>query len=180
MADEGLDIDRLNTVILATPKINIIQAVGRVMRKVLQHGDIKPLIIDIQDEYSVFKNQGSKRIKQYLDSKYNINTYYLEKDKLISYRDYKKKECNFTDAELDEYLDKDCDYDANWDSILDIDKVNKEDTNTLDNIEKVFNIEHIKNSTLSDFENSDSEDEVDDKEEIIEKPNFNSFLFDSD
>ena len=31
MAEEGLDIDSLNTLILATPKTNIIQSIGRIM-----------------------------------------------------------------------------------------------------------------------------------------------------
>ena len=45
MAAEALDIKTLTTLILATPKSDIVQAVGRIMRQT--HS--QPLIIDIQD-----------------------------------------------------------------------------------------------------------------------------------
>lgn len=54
MAEEGLDIEGLNTLVLATPKKNIIQSIGRIMRKPLEEGDITPLIVDIHDELSAF------------------------------------------------------------------------------------------------------------------------------
>ncbi len=105
MAHEGLDIDRLNTVILATPKKNIIQSVGRIMRRILKKGDIKPIIIDFSDELSIFKSQGEKRLKDYNESKYKVNMYYIDKDKFISYKDYLKKFKNFDDNEINEYLE---------------------------------------------------------------------------
>ena len=51
MASEGLDIKTLTTLILATPKTDIEQAVGRIMR--VKHNS--PLIIDIIDSHDIFK-----------------------------------------------------------------------------------------------------------------------------
>lgn len=100
MAHEGLDIDRLNTVILSTPKKNIIQSVGRVMRKVLQNGDIRPLIIDIADELSIFNSHNKIREKDYKSNKYIINTYYAENSTLLSQKDYLLKYKKFTEDDL--------------------------------------------------------------------------------
>ena len=58
MTSEGFDNPILNTLIFATPKTNIEQSVGRILRKV---HDIDPIIIDIVDNYSLFKVQGYQR-----------------------------------------------------------------------------------------------------------------------
>lgn len=84
LAKEGLDIDRLNTIILATPQKDVIQAVGRILRKVLQTGDIRPLIIDIADTLSMFPSQLKKREDFYTKSKYIQHYYYAHEGKLIS------------------------------------------------------------------------------------------------
>lgn len=57
MTREGLDIGKLNTLIMATPTSDIVQVVGRVTRR----PSVTPLIIDIIDTYSVFQNQAKKR-----------------------------------------------------------------------------------------------------------------------
>jgi superfamily II DNA or RNA helicase len=88
MAHEGLDIERLNTIILATPKKDVVQAVGRILRKVLQNGDIRPLIIDFVDNLSIFKNQAIVREKFYTKSKYVQHYYYALEKELISPRKY--------------------------------------------------------------------------------------------
>jgi superfamily II DNA or RNA helicase len=84
MAQEGLDIDRLNTVILATPKKDVIQAVGRILRKILTIGDIRPLVIDIKDNLGVFMNHGKVREKFYVQSKYNIEYAYINDGTFMS------------------------------------------------------------------------------------------------
>lgn len=48
MASEGFDAPRLNTLILASPKSDVKQACGRILRRV--HKDVVPLIVDIIDE----------------------------------------------------------------------------------------------------------------------------------
>ena len=45
--------------IMASPKSDIIQTIGRIMRQ--KHENLNPKIIDIVDNFSVFKNQGKKR-----------------------------------------------------------------------------------------------------------------------
>lgn len=70
MANEGLDIKSLNGLVIASPKSDIIQTVGRILR---QKHDINPLIIDIVDQFSVFNNQGKKRFEFYRKNKYQIS-----------------------------------------------------------------------------------------------------------
>lgn len=83
MAEEGLDISHLNTIVFASPKKNIIQAVGRVMRNVLKNGDVRPLVIDFYDILSIYNSQMNKRMIQYVNNKYEIEEYYLEDDKIL-------------------------------------------------------------------------------------------------
>lgn len=47
LAQEGLDIPELDTLVLATPACDVTQAVGRILRE--SEGKMAPLIIDIQD-----------------------------------------------------------------------------------------------------------------------------------
>tara|TARA_B110000211_G_scaffold79506_1_gene93239 strand:- start:1042 stop:2469 length:1428 start_codon:yes stop_codon:yes gene_type:complete len=74
IAREALDIKSLNTLILATPKSNIVQAVGRILRK--KQG--KHLIVDIVDNFSIFGNQGYKRMNYYKKKDYNISTFEVD------------------------------------------------------------------------------------------------------
>jgi superfamily II DNA or RNA helicase len=68
MAAEGLDIKTLSTLILATPKTDVVQAVGRILR--VKHE--RPLIIDIVDSHDMFKKQWYKRRAFYLKCKYRV------------------------------------------------------------------------------------------------------------
>ena len=68
MASEGLDIKTLTTLVLATPKTDIEQAVGRIMR--INHSN--PLIIDIIDQHELFKKQWAKRRLFYQKNNYSI------------------------------------------------------------------------------------------------------------
>lgn len=91
MAKEGLDIERLNTVILATSQKDVIQSVGRIMRKILQNGDTKPLIIDLSDDTSIFINHSKIRKSYYTKCEYTIENYYICDNKCMSHEDYKNK-----------------------------------------------------------------------------------------
>ena len=89
MANEGLDIPALNTLILASPKSDIIQATGRILRK--DHIDIKPLIIDYVDNFSMFAGQARKRYKYFQGKKYNItNIEITDQGDIISKSEYKQ------------------------------------------------------------------------------------------
>lgn len=88
MAAEGLDIDGLNTLVLATPKKDIIQSIGRIMRKPIEERDVDPLVIDIIDDLSLFASWGSNRKKYYESKKYTTELYHAIDDKCISVMDY--------------------------------------------------------------------------------------------
>jgi hypothetical protein len=68
MAAEGMDIPALNTLVLASPKSDVEQAVGRIMR--VQHGRSgpAPLVIDVADTFSVFRSQFARRLRFYASS----------------------------------------------------------------------------------------------------------------
>jgi superfamily II DNA or RNA helicase len=65
IASVGFDHPKLNTLVFATPRSNITQAIGRIYRKV---HEISPMIIDIVDTYSVFPYQYKKRKVIYKNS----------------------------------------------------------------------------------------------------------------
>ena len=69
MTREGLDIPALNTLVLASPLGDVVQASGRIMRRAT---DTPPLIIDIADAFSVFQGQTRKRKTFYDRSKFKI------------------------------------------------------------------------------------------------------------
>lgn len=65
MVNEGFNCPRLNCLMMATPRSNITQCLGRIYRKV--HSDVDPIIIDIVDMFSIFQYQVRKRKKIYND-----------------------------------------------------------------------------------------------------------------
>lgn len=68
MAAEALDIKTLTTLIMATPKTDIEQSVGRILRE--KHSN--PIVVDIIDSHDLFKNQWQKRRKFYCKENYKI------------------------------------------------------------------------------------------------------------
>jgi superfamily II DNA or RNA helicase len=70
MAAEALDIKTLNTLVMVSPKTDIVQSVGRILRT---RGDGK-IIVDIIDSHDVFQNQWKKRKAFYNKSNYQIRT----------------------------------------------------------------------------------------------------------
>ena len=94
MASEGMDIPKLNTVILASPKSDVEQSVGRVFRQKACDRIFHPLIIDIQDMFSMFQKQCGKRITFYHKSNFTL----FKNDEKIEKRKRKKKQ-----TELEEF-----------------------------------------------------------------------------
>jgi len=68
MAEEALDIKTLTTLVLASPKTNVTQAVGRILR--MAHA--KPLIVDVVDSHDTFNRQWKKRKAFYTSNGYSI------------------------------------------------------------------------------------------------------------
>jgi len=68
MAAEALDIKTLSTLVMATPKTDIEQSVGRILRE--KHAN--PIVVDIIDSHDLFKNQWRSRKTFYKKCDYRI------------------------------------------------------------------------------------------------------------
>ena len=68
MAEEGLDIKTLTTLIMATPKVDVTQAVGRILREKRKES----LVIDIVDSHVVFQRHFTKRKRFYNKQNFKI------------------------------------------------------------------------------------------------------------
>jgi hypothetical protein len=96
MASEGLDIKTLTTLVLATPKSDVCQSVGRILRS--KHST--PLVIDLIDEHPLFDTQYKKRLAYYSSKNFKIHEY-------DNYRAYEtnthvvKKKASKKDAKTD-------------------------------------------------------------------------------
>jgi superfamily II DNA or RNA helicase len=87
MASEGLDIKTLTTLIMVTPKSDVCQSVGRILRTV--HNT--PLVIDIIDNHVILKNQFKKRTTYYNSKNYTIIKFNNENDYLNNKKEAKKE-----------------------------------------------------------------------------------------
>ena len=70
MAAEALDIKSLSILVMATPKTDIIQSVGRILR--VRHEN--PVIVDIVDKHDVFQRQWKQRKTFYKKCDYCIRS----------------------------------------------------------------------------------------------------------
>lgn len=68
MAAEALDIKTLSTLIMASPKTDITQSVGRILRTKHQ----SPIILDIVDPHDIFQKQWLQRKRFYKKCNYKI------------------------------------------------------------------------------------------------------------
>jgi hypothetical protein len=76
MASEGFDCKYpLDTIFLTSPKSNIEQAVGRILRQEAKDRKFTPLIYDISDDFSLFAKQKLKRVAFYNKNNYKIKFY---------------------------------------------------------------------------------------------------------
>jgi len=81
MASEGMDIPKLNTIVLASPKSDVVQSVGRILREKACVRTHHPLIIDIKDTHpnlGMFSKQCEKRIKYYKKCNHEIHCYQMD------------------------------------------------------------------------------------------------------
>lgn len=78
MASEGMDIPKLNTIVLASPKSDVVQSVGRILREKADVRKFHPLVIDIKDTHpnmTLFSKQCDKRVTYYKKSNHDIYLY---------------------------------------------------------------------------------------------------------
>jgi superfamily II DNA or RNA helicase len=68
MAAEALDIKTLSSLVMVTPKTDITQSVGRILR--VKHEN--PIIVDIVDSHDLFQNQWKQRRVFYKKANYRI------------------------------------------------------------------------------------------------------------
>ncbi len=99
MAAEGLDIKTLTTLIMATPKTDVTQSIGRILRT--KHSS--PLVVDIVDTHDVFKNQFKKRLKYYQQLNYKIfkssNIDYNNFEEIVSNKKKTKKNSKLSNTD---------------------------------------------------------------------------------
>jgi hypothetical protein len=68
MAAEALDIKSLSTLVMVTPKTDITQSIGRILR--VKHAN--PIVVDIVDAHEIFQNQWAQRKRFYKKCNYRI------------------------------------------------------------------------------------------------------------
>ena len=71
-ASEGFDAKGLDTLILASPKTDIEQSVGRILREKESDRTKIPIIVDIVDNFSIFERQAKKRAAFYKKNGFTI------------------------------------------------------------------------------------------------------------
>jgi len=82
MAAEALDIPELNTLFMVTPRREIEQAVGRILRKI--NPNIRPLIYDFVDQLPSFIGQNNYRRRFYNKMKFEQETINIENNEIIT------------------------------------------------------------------------------------------------
>jgi superfamily II DNA or RNA helicase len=70
MCKEGFDVATLNTLLIATPRPDVDQIVGRILRQEKSVRTIHPLILDVVD--STFRRQFQERLQLYKKRSYDI------------------------------------------------------------------------------------------------------------
>jgi superfamily II DNA or RNA helicase len=84
MASEGMDIPKLNTIFLASPKSDVVQSVGRILREKADVRKFHPLIIDFKDIHPnlvMFSKQCDKRLVYYKRNNHEIHLYAMDGSK---------------------------------------------------------------------------------------------------
>lgn len=99
MASEGMDIPTLDSIVLASPKSNIVQPIGRVLRK--KHVDKPAQVYDIVDDFSHFTNQGIKRRRFYKKCLYHITTTTIEDSDTTTFEDLYEQSINNSELYFD-------------------------------------------------------------------------------
>lgn len=101
MASEGLDIPTLNTLIMTTPRREVEQSIGRIIRKA---GNVQPVIIDLVDMLPSFVRQANHRRKLYKKLKYNVKVFEVENNSIVSQSDINTSTstCNYSQVDTSE------------------------------------------------------------------------------
>jgi superfamily II DNA or RNA helicase len=71
LASVGMDIPDLNTLVMASPRREIEQSVGRILRKT-KNAEFKPKIVDFIDSFYYLRHQGTARQRFYRSYDYSL------------------------------------------------------------------------------------------------------------
>ena len=147
MAAEALDIKSLNTLVMVSPKTDIVQSVGRILRT---SGEGK-IIVDIIDPHDVFQNQWKKRKTFYNKSEYQI--------RMVKKEHYPG-------------MDIDWNTDTNWKLLSYRKRNNTSSSSKQDNPCTSTNNNHTNknNKNHKNHKNHTNNDEYDDDDETNDKP----------
>lgn len=109
MASEGMDIPKLNTIVFSSPKSDVVQSVGRILREKQEVRKFHPLVIDIKDIHpnlSMFEKQCEKRIRYYKKCNHQITLYLSDgtSEKIEKNKTKKKKKITKEAYEINECL----------------------------------------------------------------------------
>lgn len=85
MAAEALDIPDLNALFMVTPRREVEQAVGRVIRKIKEN--IRPVIYDFVDQLPSFVKQGFSRRSFYRKKGFEIKLFQVENNEILNEND---------------------------------------------------------------------------------------------
>jgi superfamily II DNA or RNA helicase len=98
MASEAMNIKTLNCVILASPRKNVEQSTGRILRVQANKRVVAPLIVDIVDVHGVYRSQWRKRCIYYRKCNYTISAEgEAEIDESVDLRAADDNGCLFSD-----------------------------------------------------------------------------------
>jgi superfamily II DNA or RNA helicase len=89
MASEAMDVPGLDTLVFASPKSDIEQSVGRILRLKEKDRRYTPLIIDLMDPH--FPNPSRKRRQYYRRYEYVIETTKQKEEAVIEFRSMRRK-----------------------------------------------------------------------------------------
>lgn len=150
LADEALDISGLNTLFLASPKKNVIQSVGRIMRKPIETGDVYPLIIDIVDMMSGYPKWANVREDYYNQEGYKIFKYKVLNGRCLSPKEFCIEKKLATQEVLEDLEDLQYTYikylesDYFYCKLATLDKINEywEKVNYIPDYNKIFEIKY--------------------------------------
>lgn len=73
MAAEGFDVPALDTLLLASPVSSVEQAVGRIGRARPESQRYRPVVIDVVDDFSLFRSQAMRRRKFYASRGHTVD-----------------------------------------------------------------------------------------------------------
>ena len=110
LAEEGLDISRLDTIIIALPvkkEKTLVQSIGRILRNdKLECLTQIPLVIDITDVLSIYSKWGAKRENVYDKKNWYIQNYFWE-DLDYIYKSSQPKNINPMNIMFNDIIDED-------------------------------------------------------------------------